>query len=226
MSGANLAHEVVNGGAGVTQIACEHPETFDRLRPLIETPRFRVVYSRDIIGTTISATLKKRLCDWVRDTQGFSSGAGEFPRHVHHTCDGRDQAIRTSHGCGAETFDAESQVWIADLLATCHGGRSALFGRELAAMDDKHGKSVPASFLLEQFHKRKMAVEGFEACRLAQRIAAQRGFHPPILGEIYSILHGGKKVDVDAFIEKCLDTLSHKSTYPTPSAIPYRSRNR
>ena len=58
LSGANLAHEIVYGGAGVTQIACEHYESFERLRPLIETSRFRVVYSGDVIGTTISAALK------------------------------------------------------------------------------------------------------------------------------------------------------------------------
>ncbi len=55
---ANLAHEIVQGGAGVTQIACEDYETFQRFRRLIETPLFRVVYSGDVIGTTIAAALK------------------------------------------------------------------------------------------------------------------------------------------------------------------------
>jgi glycerol-3-phosphate dehydrogenase len=128
-------------------------------------------------------------------------------------------------GASPETFDAESQVWIADLLATCRGGRSASFGRDLAALDDKHGKSIPARLLLEQYRKKKMAIEGFEACRFAQRMASQRGFHPPILGEIFAILHGGKKVDVEEFIEKCLDALVHKGTYPTPSKIPHRHRS-
>ena len=58
LSGANLAHEIVQGGAGVTQIACENYETFERLLPLLETPKFRVVYSGDVIGTTIAAALK------------------------------------------------------------------------------------------------------------------------------------------------------------------------
>jgi glycerol-3-phosphate dehydrogenase len=115
---------------------------------------------------------------------------------------------------------------MADLLATCRGGRSARFGKDLAALDEKAAKSFPARFLLEQYGKKKMAVEGFDACRFAQRIAAQRGFYPPILGEIYAILHGGERVDVDALIEKCLDALVHRSTYPAPSAIPYRPRTR
>lgn len=226
MSGANLAHEIAGGGAGVTEIACEHPDTFERLRPLIETPRFRVVYSDDIMGTTISAALKNVYAIGF----GILEGSGQVPENFLATYStlvtAEIRQFGLLMGASPETFDAESQVWIADLLATCRGGRSALFGRELVAMDDKHGKSAPARFLLEQFHKRKMAIEGFEACRFAQRIAAQRGFHPLILGEIYSILHGGKKVDVDAFIEKCLDALSHKRTYPTPSTIPYRTRNR
>lgn len=225
ISGANLAHEVVNGGAGVTEIACEQPDTFERLKPLIETPRFRVVYSDDIMGTTISAALKNVYAIGF----GILEGSGQVPENFLATYStlvtAEIRQFGLLMGASPETFDAESQVWIADLLATCRGGRSALFGRELAAMDDKHGKSAPARFLLDQFHKRKLAIEGFEACRLAQRIAAQRGFHPLILGEIYSILHGGKKVDVDAFIEKCLDALSHKRTYPTPSTLPYRSRS-
>ncbi len=58
LSGANLAHEIVQGGACVTQIACENYETFERLLPLLETPKFRVVYSGDVVGTTIAAALK------------------------------------------------------------------------------------------------------------------------------------------------------------------------
>jgi glycerol-3-phosphate dehydrogenase len=122
-----------------------------------------------------------------------------------------------------ETFDAESQVWMADLLATCRGGRSAQFGQDLAAMEEKSGKTRPARSLLEQYRKKKIAIEGFEAARYANRIASQRGFHPPILGEIYAILHGGKQIDMDGFIEKCLDALTHKIGYQTPSSIRPRT---
>ena len=125
-------------------------------------------------------------------------------------------------GALRETFDAESQVWTADLLATCRGGRSAKFGKDLAQMDEKHGKTRAAWTLMEQYSKKRIAIEGFEAARFAQRMASQRGFHPPILGEIYSILHGGKPVEVQAFIEKCLDALGQKNIYPLPAT--FRSR--
>ena len=55
-----------------------------------------------------------------------------------------------------------------------------------------------------------IAVEGFEASRFAKRIAAQRGFHPPILGEIYAILHGGKNINIPDFMEKSLDCSQQK----------------
>jgi len=223
LSGANLAHEIVLGGAGVTQIACEHYETFERLRPLIETRRFKVVFSSDVIGTTISAALKNVYAIGF----GILEGAKRVPENFLATY----ATLVTTEirhfglllGALPETFDAESQVWMADLLATCRGGRSATFGRDLAEMDEKHGRSRPARLLLEQYRKKKIAIEGFEACRLAQRIATQRGFHPPILGEIYSILHGGKQVDVDSFIDKCLDALSPRMSYPMPSTLRYRS---
>lgn len=224
LSGANLAHEIVNGGAGVTQIACEDIQTFKRLQTLIETPRFRVVYSDDVVGTSISAALKNVYAIGF----GILEGSGKAPENFLATYSTLVTAeIRQFGlllGAAPETFDAESQVWIADLLATCRGGRSARFGRDLAAMDDKHGKSFPARLLLEQYRKKKVAIEGFEACRFAQRMASQRGFHPPILGEIYDILHGGKKIDVDGLIEKCLDALTQKGAYPIPSRIPQRSR--
>jgi glycerol-3-phosphate dehydrogenase len=126
-------------------------------------------------------------------------------------------------GALPQTFDAESQVWMADLLATCRGGRSSSFGRDLAEMDEKSGKSRPARLLLEQYRKKRIAVEGFEACRFAQRIATQRGFHPPILGEIYSILHSGKQIDIDGFIEKCLDALGRRSLPAVPSVTRPRT---
>jgi len=225
ISGANLAHEIVSGGAGVTQIACEDVETFQRLRTLIETPMFRVVYSDDIIGTTVSAALKNVYAIGFGILEGSKVAPENFLATYSTLVTAEIRQFGLLLGASPETFDAESQVWIADLLATCRGGRSAIFGRDLAALDDKHGKSITARLLMEQYRKKKIAIEGFEACRFAQRMASQRGFHPPILGEIFAILHGGKKVDVEEFIEKCLDALVHKGTYPTPSKIPHRHRS-
>jgi len=224
LSGANLAHEIVDGGAGVTQIACEHPETFERLSALIETEKFRVVYSSDVIGTTISAALKNVYSIGFGILEGSKMAPENFLATYSTLVTSEIRQFGLLLGASPETFDAESQVWIADLLATCRGGRSARFGRDLGSLTDKAGKSIGARVLLDQYRKKKMAIEGFEASRFAQRMASQRGFHPPILGEIYSMLHGGKKVDVDGFIEKCLDALSHRSAVSPPSAIPYRTR--
>ena len=222
LSGANLAHEIVIGGAGVTQIACDQYQTYERLRPLLETQLFRVVYSGDVIGTTISAALKNVYAIGF----GILEGSKRVPENFLATFATLATAeIRTFGillGASPETFDAESQVWTADLLATCRGGRSAQFGKDLAQIDDKHGKGRAAWTLMEQYSKKRIAIEGFEASRFAQRMASQRGFHPPILGEIYSILHGGKPVDVEAFIEKCLDALGQKTSYSVPTA--FRSR--
>jgi glycerol-3-phosphate dehydrogenase (NAD(P)+) len=224
LSGANLAHEIVAGGAGVTQIACEDYAVFERLRLLIETPRFRVVYCDDIIGTTISAALKNVYAIGYGILDGTKNVPENFMATYSTLVTAEIRQFGLLLGASPDTFDSESQVWIADLLATCRGGRSSGFGRDLAGMDEKHGKSMTARLLLEQYRKKKVAVEGFEACRLAQRIASQRGFHPPILGEIYAILHGGKRIDIDAFIEKCLDALSHKSANPTTSRLPHRRK--
>lgn len=224
LSGANLAHEIVEGGAGVTQISCENYETFERLRDLIESPTFRVVWSSDVIGATIAAALK--------NVYAIGYGLFEASKNVPENFLATYATLVTAEirqfglllGADPDTFDAESQVWLADLLATCRGGRSAKFGRDLAAMDEKHGKSRPARWLLDQYRKKMIAVEGFEAARHAQRMATQRGFHPPILGEIYAILHGGKKVDVEALTEKCLDALSHRSRRTTPPSIRFRQK--
>lgn len=225
LSGANLAHEIVAGGAGVTQIACEDYGIFERLRLLIETPRFRVVFCDDIIGTTISAALKNVYAIGFGMLEGAKTVPENFMATYSTLVTAEIRQFGLLLGASPDTFDSESQVWIADLLATCRGGRSAIFGRDLGGMDEKHGKTMTARLLLEQYRKKKVAVEGFEACRLAQRIASQRGFHPPILGEIYAILHGAKRIDVDAFIEKCLDALSHRSPHPSTSRIAQRRRS-
>lgn len=223
LSGANLAHEIVYGGAGVTQIACESYETFERLRTLIETPRFRVVYSRDVIGTAIAAALKNVYAIGFGILEGSKKVPENFLATYATLVTSEIRQFGLLLGAIPDTFDAESQVWMADLLATCRGGRSATFGRDLAEMDEKHGKSRPALLLLEQYRKKKIAIEGYEAARLAHRIATQRGFHPPILGEIYAILHGGKQVDVDSFVEKCLDALGTKSAMSVPSVVRHRT---
>jgi glycerol-3-phosphate dehydrogenase (NAD(P)+) len=217
LSGANLAHEIVQGGAGVTQIACEDYETFQRLKLLIETPLFRVVYSGDVIGTTIAAALKNVYAIGFGILEGSKRAPENFLATYSTLVTAEIRQFGMLLGASPETFDAESQVWMADLLATCRGGRSASFGRDLTEMEEKAGKHKSVRALLEQYRKKKIAIEGFEASRFAKRMAAQRGFYPPILGEIYSILHGGKPLDVDGLIEKCLDALSHKSAYPLPS---------
>jgi glycerol-3-phosphate dehydrogenase len=222
LSGANLAHEIVEGGAGVTQVACEQYETFERLQPLLETSMFRVVYSSDVIGTTISAALKNVYAIGFGILEGSKKAPENFLATYATLATAEIRTFGVLLGALRETFDAESQVWTADLLATCRGGRSAKFGKDLAQMDEKHGKTRAAWTLMEQYSKKRIAIEGFEAARFAQRMASQRGFHPPILGEIYSILHGGKPVEVQAFIEKCLDALGQKNIYPLPAT--FRSR--
>ncbi|MFH1117033.1 MAG: hypothetical protein V1792_24210 [Pseudomonadota bacterium] len=223
LSGANLAHEIVYGGAGVTQIACENYETFARLKPLLETPDFRVVHSGDVIGTTISAAMKNVYAIGYGLLEGSKKAPENFLATYSTLVTAEIRSFGLLLGAQPETFDAESQVWMADLLATCRGGRSSIFGRDLAEQDEKAGKSKTARMLLEHYRKKRIAIEGFEASRYAQRIAAQRGFHPPILGEIYSILHGGKQVDINGFMRKCLDALSSKSEYPLPSTVRSRS---
>lgn len=222
LSGANLAHEIIQGGAGVTQLACEQYQTFERLKPLLETSTFRVVYSGDVIGTSISAALKNVYAIGFGILEGSKRAPDNFLATYATLATAEIRSFGLLLGAAPETFDAESQVWMADLLATCRGGRSAQFGRDLAGMDEKHGKTRAARILMDQYRKKRIAIEGFEAARFAQRMASQRGFHPAILGEIYAILHGGKPVDVAGFIEKCLDALDQKTGYPLPAA--FRSR--
>lgn len=222
LSGANLAHEIVSGGAGVTQIACENHETFERMKPLIDTSLFRLVHSRDVVGTTLAAALKNVYAIGYGILEGSKQAPENFLATYATLVTSEIRDYGSLLGASPETFDAESQVWMADLLATCRGGRSANFGRELAQIDEKQGKPRPAKALMEQYRKKKIAVEGFEASRFAQRIATQRGFHPLILGEIYSILHGGKKIDVYEFMEKCLDAMDKRVDESV--LAPFRSR--
>lgn len=223
LSGANLAHEIAHGGAGVTQIACDHYETFERLKPLIETPLFRVVYSGDVTGTTLSAAMKNVYAIGYGILEGSKLAPENFLATYATLVTAEIRVFGSLLGASPETFDAESQVWMADLLATCRGGRSASFGRDLVQMDEKQGKGRPARVLLEQYRKKMIAVEGFEASRFAQRIATQRGFHPPILGEIYAILHGGKNIDIPEFMEKSLDALNKREASLISSTVRTRA---
>jgi glycerol-3-phosphate dehydrogenase (NAD(P)+) len=222
LSGANLAHEVIERGAGVTQIACEDIGTFIRLKKLIETPYFRVVYSSDLTGSTISAAMKNVYAIGFGILEGSKRSPENFLAAYSTLVTSEIRNFGMLLGASPNTFDSESQAWMADLLATCRGGRSARFGRDLASMEDKHPSGNNARSLMEQYRKKKIAVEGFEAARFAKRIASQRGFHPPILGEIYSILHSGKKLDPDEFMEKCLSALDEASVNPNAAAIKHR----
>ena len=120
------------------------------MKPLIDTNLFRLVHSNDVIGTTLAAALKNVYAIGYGILEGSKQSPENFLATYATLVTSEIRDFGSLLGAAPETFDAESQVWMADLLATCRGGRSAAFGRELAQIDEKQGKPRPAKALMEQ----------------------------------------------------------------------------
>jgi glycerol-3-phosphate dehydrogenase (NAD(P)+) len=181
LSGPSHAEEVSRGLPTTVVAAAEDPALAAAAQLTLNSPRFRVYTSRDVIGVEVGGAAKNVIALAAGIADGLGSGdnarSGLVTRGLH-------EITRLGVALGAEPRTFAGLSGMGDLVATCTSGhsRNRAVGSRIA-----RGESLEAILA-----STAMVAEGVETTRSMHGLAARLGVHLPITAEVYSVLFEGK----------------------------------
>lgn len=183
LSGPNLAVEIARGMPAAAVVAASRPETAERVRAALTTPRFRVYTSRDVVGVELGGALKNIIALGVGISDGL--GYGDNAKASMMTR-GLAEMARLAVAAGADPLTLAGLAGLGDLIATCSSplSRNRTLGLELAK-----GRSLE-----EVLAERRSVAEGVTTTRAALEMAGALGVDLPITEQLAQVLFAGKDV--------------------------------
>jgi glycerol-3-phosphate dehydrogenase (NAD(P)+) len=183
LSGPNLAVEIARGMPAAAVVAADQPETAERARAALTTPRFRVYTSHDVVGVELGGALKNILAVGVGISDGL--GYGDNAKASIMTR-GLAEMARLAVAAGADPLTLAGLAGLGDLIATCASAlsRNRTLGLELA-----RGRSLEAVLA-----ERRSVAEGVTTTRAALEMARALGVDLPITEQLAQVLFEGKDV--------------------------------
>ncbi|KAK0400528.1 hypothetical protein QR680_015298 [Steinernema hermaphroditum] len=164
LMGANLAAEVATGGFAEATVGCIHPEHGEMFQRMFDTENFRINVVRDVYTVEMCGALKNIIACAVGFAEGLRFGTNAKAAIIRLGMHEMIKFIETFYpGSDLKTFF--ESCGLADLIATCEGGRN---------------KRV-----CEAFVKSDKAMHEVEKEVIANGQSAQG---PPTASEIYTIL--------------------------------------
>ncbi|GFR92441.1 glycerol-3-phosphate dehydrogenase [NAD(+)] [Elysia marginata] len=208
LMGANLATEVASEMFCETTIACHNEEHHDILSKLFQTPYFRVKVIKNVAGVESCGALKNvvGIGAGIVDGLGYGDntkaavirlGLMEMMKFTKVFLDSEDNSV-FFESCG-----------IADLVATCHGGRNRLLGEAVVKSMKLRGWAGVDIRLLE---KEILRGQSFQGPLIAKEIFTYLKDHDmldqfPLFVAIHRICT--REVDPRNFIECLRDHPEH-----------------
>jgi len=180
LSGPNLAREIGRGLPAASMIAARDEAVAEAARQLMESPRFLLSTSRDVVGVELGGSLKNIIALGAGMIDGLALGDNAKGAFMAW---GWTEAVSlgVSMAANADTFCG--LAGLGDLIATCAGNlsRNHYVGHELAK-----GRS-----LVEISASMSNVAEGVATTRAARRLAEEHGLNLPIIELIHGILFEG-----------------------------------
>lgn len=185
LSGPNLAGEIAEGRPASSVVALHDGAALARALAALNTHRFRVYGSADIVGIELGGALKNVIALGAGACDGL--GAGENAKATFVTR-GLAEIARLGVAAGANPLTFAGLAGLGDLLATVSSGgsRNRRVGEELA-----RGRPLP--MILDALTPQ--IAEGVETTRHARGLARRYGVEMPITEETYAVLFDGRPVD-------------------------------
>lgn len=194
LSGPNLAAEIMAGQPAATLVGSRFREVIQAGQASLNSPRFRVFGSYDILGAELAGALK----NIIALGSGVLGGLG-LGRNIQGLLIARGLAEMVYFG---KSLGASSQAFIGvagigDLVATATSinSRNYTFGTRLA-------KGETAAQIRDTMPE---LAEGVRTLRIARQLARQYKLHVPITSTLHAVVFEGLPV------EKALEYLM---TYP------------
>lgn len=180
LSGPNLAKEVAQGLPAAAVIAAQDVDLAERARELMESPKFFLSTSDDVIGVELGGALKNIIALGAGMIDGL--GLGDNAKGLFIAW-GWTEAVSLAVNLGARADTFYGLAGLGDLIATCSStlSRNHYVGYELAK-----GRS-----LSEISASMPYVAEGVATTAAAHRLAKKQGLKLPIVNLIYGILFEG-----------------------------------
>ena len=180
LSGPNLAKEIAQGLPAASIIASQNLALAERARELMESPKFFLSTSDDVIGVELGGALKNIIALGAGMIDGLGLGDNAKGAFIAW---GWTEVVSLGVTLGAKASTFHGLAGLGDLIATCSStlSRNHYVGYELAK-----GRS-----LSEISASMPHVAEGVATTMAAQQLAKNQGLKLPIIKLIYGILFEG-----------------------------------
>jgi glycerol-3-phosphate dehydrogenase (NAD(P)+) len=180
LSGPNLAKEITQALPAASVIAAQDISLAERARKLMETPKFFISTSDDVIGVELGGALKNIIALGAGMIDGLSLGDNAKGAFIAW---GWAEVVSLGVTLGAKAGTFYGLAGLGDLIATCAStlSRNHYVGYELAK-----GRS-----LSEISASMPYVAEGVATTEAAHQLAKNQGLKLPIINLIYGILFEG-----------------------------------
>ncbi|MBI4040297.1 MAG: NAD(P)-dependent glycerol-3-phosphate dehydrogenase [Deltaproteobacteria bacterium] len=184
LSGPNIATDILQGDPSGTVIASPYQEVIERVRDVLNQPRFKVYGNKDIRGTEMAGALK----NIIAISCGIAEGMG-LKNNAKSFLITRGMMEMSRYGCffGGELQTFYGLSGMGDLIATCFSphSRNQTLGRHIA-----QGQKVE-----DAVKKIQGVVEGMYSTQAVFHMAKKFHIFMPITESIYRILFEGATVE-------------------------------
>jgi len=180
LSGPNLAKEIAQGLPAASVIAAQDVSLAEGARELMESPKFLLSISDDVIGVELSGALKNIIALGAGMMDGLGLGDNAKGAFIAW---GWTEVVSLGVALGARADTFYGLAGLGDLIATCSSNlsRNHYVGCELS-----QGRS-----LSEISASMPHVAEGVATAAAAYQLAGNQGLDLPIINLTYKILFEG-----------------------------------
>ena len=184
LSGPNLAVEIARGLPTAAVLGCSNHQCAEELQSYLGSERFRIYSSDETIGIELGGALKNVFAIAAGAGDGFGLGDNSKAALVTRSL-AELLRLGTAMGGNPRTFYGLSGA--GDLIATCFSQLSR---------NRRVGERLGRGETLEQICASTHTVaEGIPTAKSAFECARKLQIETPIIDQIYSVVHEGKRPD-------------------------------
>ena len=180
LSGPNLAKEIVQGKPASSVLAGANATVGERAQTLLNSNRFRVYTSNDLVGVELGGALKNIVALGAGMCDGLEAGENAKAALVTR---GLAEITRLGVAAGAEPRTFAGLAGLGDVIATC----SSRFSRN-RYVGEQLGLGRSWSEIRESMDN---VAEGVNATEAALKVAGDLGVEMPIAEITYRVLYEG-----------------------------------
>lgn len=181
-----FASEIARGSPTTDVLASTDPALATQIKDALETEKFHILSSDDLLGVQLGGTLKNIL------TIGIAIGeATQKDRKIRGKLlpSAIEELVRIGTALGGTRETLNGLPGEGDLILTSSSSlsRSYLVGRRLI----KEG-ILP---IKQEIDKRRITSEGWESVQAVYQICQERNIDAPIVTEVYKVIYEGKPAE-------------------------------